>query len=178
MRRISDKSKGFTLFELVVVLAIISAMVAVVLPFCKRSNDGLKIKQGSRNIAQALRYAIDFAQKRNIAVKFIFNEKYNRLKIPVSANIQGVIQSVPPVISYGVVNTGSRYSRIIKIKEVTGLLPSMEYVLSEISSNEIQMSIDITASNNPGLYEGTLEINIEQDGDEILYVPYTLVTKE
>ena len=38
---------AFTLFELVVVLAIISAMVAVVIPFCKRSNYGLKIKQAS-----------------------------------------------------------------------------------------------------------------------------------
>ncbi|MHC4396880.1 MAG: pilus assembly FimT family protein [Planctomycetota bacterium] len=83
MRRISDKSKGFTLFELVVVLAIISAMMAVVLPFCKRSNDGLKIKQDSRNIAQALRYAIDFAQKRNMAVKFIFNEKYRSYSLQI-----------------------------------------------------------------------------------------------
>ena len=67
---------AFTLFELVVVLAIISAMVAVVLPFCKRSNDSLKIKQDSSNIAQAIRYAIDLAEKRNKAVRFIFNNKY------------------------------------------------------------------------------------------------------
>ena len=67
---------GFTLFELVVVLAIISAMVAVVLPFCKRSNDGLKIKQVSSSIAQVVRYAIDLAEKRKRPVKFIFNEKY------------------------------------------------------------------------------------------------------
>ena len=67
---------GFTLFELVVVLAIISAMVAVIMPFCKRSNDGLKIRQAGSSIAQALRYAIDMAEKRNKAVKFIFNEKY------------------------------------------------------------------------------------------------------
>ena len=68
---------GFTLFELVIVLAIISAMVAVVMPFAKRSNDGLKIKQAGSNIAKAIRYAIDLAQKRNKAVKFIFIEKYN-----------------------------------------------------------------------------------------------------
>ena len=67
---------GFTLFELVVVLAIISAMVAVVLPFCKRSNDGLKIKQAGSSIAQTIRYAIDLAQKRKKTIKFIFNEKH------------------------------------------------------------------------------------------------------
>jgi prepilin-type N-terminal cleavage/methylation domain-containing protein len=68
--------RAFTLFELVVVLAIISAMVAVVLPFCKRSNDSLKIKQASNSIAQVVRYAIDLAEKRKRTVKFIFNEKY------------------------------------------------------------------------------------------------------
>ncbi len=76
MRRICENSNGFTFLELVVVLAIISAMVAVVLPFCKRSNDGLKIKQASSSIAQAVRYAIDLAQIENKSVKFIFNEKY------------------------------------------------------------------------------------------------------
>ena len=73
----NKNSNGFTLIELMVVLAIISAMVAVVLPFCKRSNDGLKIKQASSSIAQAIRYSIDLAEKRNKAVKFIFNEKYS-----------------------------------------------------------------------------------------------------
>ena len=65
---------AFSLFELVIVLAIISAMVAVVMPFAKRSNDSLKIKQHSSNVAQDLRYAIDLAQKSRRAVKFIFNE--------------------------------------------------------------------------------------------------------
>lgn len=68
-------SFGFTLFELIVVLAIITAMVAVVLPFCKRSNDSLKIRQHSSNVAQTIRYAIDLAENRNKVVKFILNEK-------------------------------------------------------------------------------------------------------
>lgn len=85
---------GFTLFELVVVLAIISAMVAVVLPFSKRSNDGLKIKQASSSIAQAIRYAIDLAQKRNKAVKFIYNDKYRSycLQIEDSENSFGPVE--------------------------------------------------------------------------------------
>ena len=66
---------AFTLFELVIVLAIISALIAVVVPFGKRSNDGLKIKQHSSNIAQALRYAIGLAEKDNRAVKFVFDKK-------------------------------------------------------------------------------------------------------
>ena len=87
-RKIPIYKSAFTLIELVIVLAIISAMVAVVMPFAKRSNDGLKIKQHSSSIAQAIRYAIDLAQKRNRAVKFIFNEKYRsyRLQIEDSEN--------------------------------------------------------------------------------------------
>lgn len=87
-RKIPIYKSAFTLFELVIVLAIISAMVAVVIPFAKRSNDGLKIRQHSSNIAQAIRYAIDLSEKRNKAVKFIFNEKYRsyRLQIEDSEN--------------------------------------------------------------------------------------------
>ena len=80
---------GFTFFELVIVLAIISAMVAVVLPFCKRSNDGLKIKQAGSSIAQALRYAIDLAEKRKRAVKFIFNDKYKSYHLQIEDGQNG-----------------------------------------------------------------------------------------
>ncbi len=76
-------SAGFTLFELVVVLAIISAMVVVALPFCKRSNDGLKIKQTGSSIAQTLRYGIDLAEKRKQAVKFIYNDKYKSYQLEI-----------------------------------------------------------------------------------------------
>ena len=74
---------AFTLFELVIVLAILSAMVAVVMPFAKRSNNSLKIKQASSSIAQTIRYAIDLAQKRNKAVKFIYNKKYSSYRLEI-----------------------------------------------------------------------------------------------
>ncbi len=74
---------GFTLFELVIVLAIISAMVTVVLPFCKRSNEGLKIKQAGSSIAQTIRQAIDLAQIKKRAVKFIYNNKYKSYRLEI-----------------------------------------------------------------------------------------------
>ena len=83
---------GFTLFELVVVLAIISAMVAVVMPFAKRSNEGLKIKQHSSNIAQAIRYAIDLAEKNHRAVKFVFNEKSKSYYLQIEDGENSFIQ--------------------------------------------------------------------------------------
>ncbi|MBC8481878.1 MAG: prepilin-type N-terminal cleavage/methylation domain-containing protein, partial [Planctomycetes bacterium] len=37
--------RAFTLVELMVVLMIISVSVTIALPFCKRSNQGLKMRQ-------------------------------------------------------------------------------------------------------------------------------------
>lgn len=67
---------GFTFLELMVVLAIISTMVAVIMPFCKRSNNSVEIRQAGSSIAQTIRYAIDLAEKRKKAIKFIFNGKF------------------------------------------------------------------------------------------------------
>lgn len=90
--KISIYKSAFTLFELVVVLAIISAMVAVVLPFCKRSNEGLKIRQHSSSIAQNIRYAIDLAQRENRAVKFVFDEKYKSYYLEIEDGENSFVQ--------------------------------------------------------------------------------------
>ena len=66
---------AFTLFELIVVLAIISSMVAAVIPFAARSNEGLKIREQTRDIAQTIRYAISLAQDQHRTVKFVINTK-------------------------------------------------------------------------------------------------------
>jgi prepilin-type N-terminal cleavage/methylation domain-containing protein len=68
------RAAAFTLFELVVVLAIIAALAAVVLPFSRRSNDALKMKQHSSSMAQMLRYAVNLAED-NDSVRFVFDSK-------------------------------------------------------------------------------------------------------
>ena len=83
MCKVRNSQKGFTLFELVVVLAIISAMVAVALPFCKRSNSALKIRQLSSSIAQIVRYAIDMSEKKKESVKFIYNDKFKSYHLEI-----------------------------------------------------------------------------------------------
>jgi len=77
MIKIKDlaSDNGFTLFELIVVLAIISAMVTVIVPFASRSNDSLRIREQSRDVAQTIRYAIDLAQNSCRPVKFVINTK-------------------------------------------------------------------------------------------------------
>lgn len=84
---------GFTLFELVVVLSIISAMVAVVMPFCKKSNDGLKVQQAVGSIAQVIRYGIDLADRSNRAVKFIYDDSNRSYRL----EIENSVSSFKPV---------------------------------------------------------------------------------
>jgi prepilin-type N-terminal cleavage/methylation domain-containing protein len=67
-------NSAFTLFELVVVLAIISALAAMVVPFSRRSNEALKVRQHSSSIAQMLRYALSLAENSN-SVRFVFDSK-------------------------------------------------------------------------------------------------------
>ncbi|MBL7106093.1 MAG: prepilin-type N-terminal cleavage/methylation domain-containing protein [Phycisphaerae bacterium] len=69
--------RAFTLVELMVVLMIISVSVTIALPFCKRSNQGLKMRQACDDIAQTIRYAIDLAEKDNKKTKFVFDSKYS-----------------------------------------------------------------------------------------------------
>lgn len=67
-------STGFTLAELVIVVAIMSALVAVTLPLGRRGNDTLQLQQHSHDIAQTLRFAIDRAERTGRALRFVFNE--------------------------------------------------------------------------------------------------------
>jgi len=60
---------GFTLFELIIVLAVISAIIGVTLPYATRSNHFLSIKQDALNITEAFKYSIDLAQSVNRKIK-------------------------------------------------------------------------------------------------------------
>jgi len=66
---------GFTLFELIVVLVIISAMITVIVPYAGRSNESLKIKEECLNMAEAVKYAIDLATDTKRATRIVINPK-------------------------------------------------------------------------------------------------------
>lgn len=66
---------GFTLFELIAVLAIISVAVGITLPYATRSNHILNIRQDALNIAEAFRYGIDLAQDVNHKIKISVNTR-------------------------------------------------------------------------------------------------------
>jgi prepilin-type N-terminal cleavage/methylation domain-containing protein len=61
---------GFTLFELVIVLAILAAMVTVIAPYASRSNEHLKLDNQVQEVSETLKYAINLAETENQKVRF------------------------------------------------------------------------------------------------------------
>lgn len=66
---------SFTLFELVIVLAIISAMTMVLMPYAGNSNKSLKLKQHCLDIAETIKYAIDLAVNTQRPTRLAINVK-------------------------------------------------------------------------------------------------------
>jgi prepilin-type N-terminal cleavage/methylation domain-containing protein len=71
------KRPAFTLFEMMVVLVIIAAMVTVVLPYASRSNEALKLTQESLSLAEAIRYIIETASDTQKPTRITIDCKNN-----------------------------------------------------------------------------------------------------
>ena len=107
---------GFTLFELIVVLVIISVMVTITIPYATRSNEGLKIKQECLNIAEAVRYAIDLAMDTKKPTRIVINPKNNSYLLEIATGINN--QSYKPTEGFqGIVRY---FGQAIHIIDITG----------------------------------------------------------
>lgn len=73
----TPKSTGFTLFELIVVVAIIAVMVTVAVPYATRSNKGLKLEQQCLSLAQAVKYVAESAEHTRRPARIVVDEKNN-----------------------------------------------------------------------------------------------------
>jgi prepilin-type N-terminal cleavage/methylation domain-containing protein len=82
-----NKRPAFTLFELMVVLVIIAAMVTVVLPYATRSNEALKLTQESLSLAEAIRYVIYLASDTRKPTRIIIDNKNNRYFLETASEI-------------------------------------------------------------------------------------------
>ena len=78
--RISE-NKGFTLFELLVVLVIISVMFALVGPKFAGSMSNMRLRTTSKKISAALRYARSQATSERISYFALFDFDKDRLSI-------------------------------------------------------------------------------------------------
>lgn len=79
------RSHGFTLFELIVVLAIIAAMITVAIPYASRSNESLRIKQECLNVAQAIEYASDLAVNIRRPTRIVINPNNKSYWLEIAA---------------------------------------------------------------------------------------------
>ena len=75
MKDKGTESRGFTLSELVVVLALISAMLVIVIPYATRSNECLKAKEECLNMAEAIKYAIDLSVATKRPTRIVIDPK-------------------------------------------------------------------------------------------------------
>jgi len=93
---------GFTLFELVVVMAVISVMVMVAVPYASKSNEGLKLKQEGLNIAEAVKYAIDLAINSGKPVRITIDTKNKDYLLEAAAaeNVYKPIEGFPGEVCY------------------------------------------------------------------------------
>jgi type II secretory pathway pseudopilin PulG len=78
--------KSFTLVELIIVMAIISAMITVIAPYATRSNNSLKLKEQCRNLAETAKYAINFAQVTYKPTRLIIDTKTKSYQVEMMAD--------------------------------------------------------------------------------------------
>jgi prepilin-type N-terminal cleavage/methylation domain-containing protein len=90
---------GFTLLELMVVLVIIAAMVAVVVAYATRSNESLKIKQECLSMADAVKYIADLAMDTKRPTRIVINPKTNSYLLEIATGISH--QSFRPIEDFG-----------------------------------------------------------------------------
>ncbi|MCK4887680.1 MAG: type II secretion system protein [Planctomycetes bacterium] len=108
-------SAGFTLFELIVVLAVISAIVGVALPYATKSNHVLNMRQDALNIAETFKYGIDLAQSRNRKIKISINPKNRTYRLLKENNDK---QYEPLEGYFGI---GRRFNKDISVANIEGL---------------------------------------------------------
>jgi prepilin-type N-terminal cleavage/methylation domain-containing protein len=82
----SSRCGGFTLVEILIVLVIISAMIAVVLPRAASSNESLELQDACLSISEALRYVRDLAGQTNKPTRFVISPKERSYCLQIAAN--------------------------------------------------------------------------------------------
>jgi prepilin-type N-terminal cleavage/methylation domain-containing protein len=112
---VSAGAGGFTLLELMIVLAVISAVVGVTLPYASRSNHVLSIRQDGLNIAQAFQYGIDIAESRNNKVKITLDPVERSYQL-LTENQDGWYEPLE-----GYFGIARRFSQDVSLDNVEGL---------------------------------------------------------
>jgi len=111
----SDRA-AFTLFELVIVLAIIAAMVTVAVPYATRSNKTFKIENQCMSLAESVEYIADLAIETKRPTRLLIDPATNEYSLEIASE-PGVEDYESVLISGG---TRHYLSRDIRIMDLTG----------------------------------------------------------
>lgn len=69
-----QKSKGFTLVELLIVMTILVAMVSIAAPYARNSNKGTLALNEALNIKELIYYAMNKSRSSNIALRLVHSK--------------------------------------------------------------------------------------------------------
>jgi prepilin-type N-terminal cleavage/methylation domain-containing protein len=106
---------GFTLFELIVVLVIISAMMTVTIPYARRSNESLKAREECLNMTESIKYAINTAINKGKTTRLMIDMKNNSYTLQIETKSDG--ESFEPIQGFhGAVCYLSRTVRIVDMQ--------------------------------------------------------------
>lgn len=111
-----SKRNAFTLFELMVVLVIIAAMVTVVLPYATRSNEAMNLTQESLNLADSLRYMIETASDSQRPTRITIDSRNNCYVMEIASGISN--RDFKPVEGIG--NAMHYFGSELRILNITG----------------------------------------------------------
>ena len=107
---------GFTLFELIVVLAIISSMMMVIIPYARRSNDNLQLKEDCLNVTELIRYALDLTMHTKKTTKVGINPQDNSYWLEIAPDTES--KNYKPIDNF--LCNARYFNKNVHLKDIAG----------------------------------------------------------
>jgi len=112
----NSRCSAFTLFELMIVLVIIAAMVTVVVPYASRSNEALRATQDCLNLADSIRYITDLAVDMKRSTRIFLDPQNNSYLLEVASGTDN--RDYESLEAFG--NAIHYLSKGVRITDITG----------------------------------------------------------
>jgi len=147
---------GFTLFELIVVLAIISSMMMVIVPYARRSNDSLQLKEDCLNMTELIKYALDSAMQTKKTTKIVINPQDNSYWLEMSPDVES--KNYQPIDTF--LSDARYFSKNVLLTDVTGFDTenNKHYIIFDPSKQWPDASFSLSAGDSTE----TIKINGRQ----------------
>lgn len=141
----SGSLTGFTLIELLLVLVILGALVAVTLPYATRSQDGLRLEQEVRNLAEAIRYATQLAESTNRPVRVLVDTALNCYSLQTATlNAEDYVPIADPI---GVLRRLDSRVRVVSVQGFESDEHNLRYLALDPRKPWPEASLDLAAGD-------------------------------